>query len=89
MCERYINWLPPARSQLGTWPATQACALTGKGTGDLLVHRPVLRHTRQGELFSLCFLSMLKEVSSSYSYLVNILIDLHEDNVSIIKLIVY
>ena len=22
----------------GTWPATQACALTGNGTGDPLVH---------------------------------------------------
>ena len=27
---------------LGTWPATQACALTGNGTGDPLVHRPAL-----------------------------------------------
>ena len=28
--ERNINvWLPPMCPQLGTWPATQACALTG------------------------------------------------------------
>ena len=28
--ERNINvWLPLARPQLGTWPATEACALTG------------------------------------------------------------
>ena len=35
----------------GTWPATQACALTGNRTGDPLVHRPVLNppsHTSQG-----------------------------------------
>ena len=34
--------LPLMRPILGTWPATQACALTGKRTSDLLVHRPVL-----------------------------------------------
>ena len=36
---------------LGTWPATQVCALTGNRTGDPLVHRPVLiplSHTSQG-----------------------------------------
>ena len=36
---------------LGTWPTTQACALTGNRTGDLLVHRPTLNplsHTNQG-----------------------------------------
>ena len=27
--ERNIDWLPLAHPQLGTWPATQACALTG------------------------------------------------------------
>ena len=33
--ERNINvWLPLACPQLGTWPATQACALTGNGIGD-------------------------------------------------------
>ena len=34
-----------------TWPAVQACALTGNRTGDPLVHRPALNplsHTRQG-----------------------------------------
>ena len=34
-----------------TWPATQACALTGNQTGDPLVHRQVLSplsHTSQG-----------------------------------------
>ena len=40
---------------LGTWPATQACALTenqtGNRTGNPLVHRPALKplsHTSQG-----------------------------------------
>ena len=39
MCERIIDWLPLARHQLGTRPATQACALTRSWTGDFLVHR--------------------------------------------------
>ena len=29
MCNRYIHQLPLARPQLGTWPATQACAWLG------------------------------------------------------------
>ena len=36
-----------------TWPATQACALAGNGTGDPLGHRPALNplsHTSQGHL---------------------------------------
>ena len=37
MCERYIYQLPLARPLLGTWPTTQACALTRNQTGDLLV----------------------------------------------------
>ena len=40
---------------LGTWPATQACALTGNQTGDPLVRRLVLNplsHPNQGR--SLC-----------------------------------
>ena len=41
--ERNINvWLPLMRSLLGTWPATQAWALTGNQTGDPLVRSPVL-----------------------------------------------
>ena len=50
--ERTINvWLPLVHLQLGTWPTTQACALTGNQTGDLLVCRLVLNplsHTSQG-----------------------------------------
>ena len=34
--ERNINLLPLARLQWGTWPTTQACALTRSQTGDLL-----------------------------------------------------
>ena len=39
---------------VGTWPATQACALTGNQTSDHLVCRPAfspLSHTSQGCLF--------------------------------------
>ena len=32
-----IVWLPLMHPLLGTWPATQACALTGNQTGDSLV----------------------------------------------------
>ena len=51
--ERNINmWLPLSCLLLGTWPATQACALTGNQTGDPLVCRPALNplsQTSQGE----------------------------------------
>ena len=42
MCKRDINWLPLTHPQLGTWPATQACALTGNRPGDLSVQRQAL-----------------------------------------------
>ena len=52
--EKNINvWLPLTRPLLGTWPATQACALTGNGTGNPLVLRLALKplsHTSQGAL---------------------------------------
>ena len=35
-------WLPLARPPLGTWPATQACALTRNRTSEPLVCRLVL-----------------------------------------------
>ena len=41
---------------LGTWPTTQACALTGNQTNDPLVHRPTLNplsHTSQGKVLYL------------------------------------
>ena len=50
--DRNINmWLLLMHLLLGTWPATQACALTGNQTGDPLVCRPALNslnHTSQG-----------------------------------------
>ena len=42
--------LPLMRPLLGTWPATQACALTGNQSGNPLVRRLVLNplsHTNQ------------------------------------------
>ena len=43
---RNINvWLPLVSPPLGTWPAAQACALTGNRTRDPLVHR----HTQATE----------------------------------------
>ena len=44
-------WVPLARPRLGTWPAIQACALTGNQTSDPLVCRLALNplsHTSQG-----------------------------------------
>ena len=50
--ERNINvWLLLAHPPLGTWPATQACALTGNRTRDPLAHKSALNplsHTSQG-----------------------------------------
>ena len=40
--EKHQRVLPLMRPPLGTWPATQARALTGNRTGDPLVHRLVL-----------------------------------------------
>ena len=51
MCKRYIDRLPLTHTQLRTWPATQACALTGNQTGEVLVCRLALNplsHTGQG-----------------------------------------
>ena len=42
ICTKHINQLPLSRPQLGTWPATQACVLTGNQTSNLLVHREAL-----------------------------------------------
>ena len=51
-------WLPPTCPLLGTWPTTQACALTGNGTGDPFVHRPALNplsHTSRGKFLKAGF----------------------------------
>ena len=37
-------WLPLMHLLLGTWPTTQACALTGNRTGDPLVRSPCSIH---------------------------------------------
>ena len=43
--ERNINvWLTLTRPLLGTWPTTQACALTGNRTGNPLIRRLALTH---------------------------------------------
>ena len=45
-------WLPLMRPLLGTWPATQACALTGNRTGDPLICRSAinpLSYSNQGQ----------------------------------------
>ena len=51
--ERNINvWLPLMRPLLGSWPATQACALNGDQTREPLVHRLMLNplsHTSQDQ----------------------------------------
>ena len=44
-------WLPLTCRLPGTWPAAQACALTGNGISNPLVHRPALNplnHASQG-----------------------------------------
>ena len=54
--ERNKNmWLPLTCSLPGTWPAMQACALTGNRTSNPLVCRPLpypLSHTSQGQTLS-------------------------------------
>ena len=42
MCKIYIHQLSLTRPQPSIWPTTQACALTGNQTGDLLDHRLAL-----------------------------------------------
>ena len=72
--ERNINvWLPITGPSLGTWPATQACALTGSQTRDPLVHRltlnPLSQSTSQSNssfFFFFVLLCLLKHVSSVF-----------------------
>ena len=56
-------WLPLVHPLQGTWPATQACALTRNQTCDPLVHRPMLNplsYTSQGEDIYIYLKSPLK-----------------------------
>ena len=58
---------------LATWPATQACALTGNGTGDPLVHRLVLNplsHTSQGKS-DVSFVQFILEYILPFEAIVN------------------
>ena len=48
-------WWPLARPLLGSWPATQACALTGNRTRDPLVHRLALNPLSQGSSLTCIF----------------------------------
>ena len=67
MCERCIGQLPLSCPQLGTWPATQACAPIGNQTGDLLVHRLALNplsHTSQGQTTSFSFCELHSDMWS-------------------------
>ena len=53
-------WLLLALPVMGNWPATQACALPGNGTGNPLVLRPMpnpLSYSSQAEHFLFPFLS--------------------------------
>ena len=65
MCKRYINQLPLAYPQVGTWPSFQACALTGDQTSDPVVHRPALNplsHSSQGRCLIFEEFSMYRKV---------------------------
>ena len=57
--KRNLNvWLPLLCLNLGTWPTTQACVLTGYRTWDTLVCRPALNplsHTSQGHFYNTFF----------------------------------
>ena len=54
MCERDIDRSVASHMpHLGTWPATQTCALSGNQTSDLWIYRLVLSplsHTSQGSV---------------------------------------
>ena len=66
--ERYINlWLPLEHPLLGTWLATQACALTGNQTSNPLICRLVLNplsHTSVVTPFRINFFMCLGRTSS-------------------------
>ena len=74
MCERNIHWLPLARPPLGTWPATQACALTGDQIGNLSVYKITcnsLSHTSQGSFSYFKTGSIIVPASQRYSVCIN------------------
>ena len=59
---------------LGTWPATQACALTGNWTGDPLVHRPRTQSTEAHQpglkiFFKLKFFQEYRDRNTNWFFL--------------------
>ena len=62
--ERNINvQMPLMRPQLGTWPVTQACALTGNQTCDPLVCRPALNPLSSGSQGYIFFIFLMSPQS--------------------------
>lgn len=50
------GWVASRMPELGTWPTSLACALTGNQMCSLFVHSPVLtplNHTSQGKIYFL------------------------------------
>ena len=78
MCKRNIDHLLLECSQLGTWPTTQAYALTGNQTSNLLVCRPThspINHTVRtmiififSEYVMICVLTILHCLVLKMSY---------------------
>ena len=70
--EGNIDQLLLAHPQQGTWPTTQACALTGSGTCDLSVCRPALiplSHTSQGSFSSTYKCDQISNILKKYQLL--------------------
>ena len=59
------GWLLLTYPQLGTWPTTQACALTGNRTGDLSVCRQALNPLSLTSQGTSVFFFFFKEVIST------------------------
>ena len=74
-------WLPLMHPLLGTWPTTQACALTGNWTLDPLVCRlalNLLSHTSQGD--HVVFILLFVYVVYYIYWFVNVVLTLHSWN---------
>ena len=66
--ERNINvWFPLTHPLLGTWPATQACALTGNQTRDPLDPKPAFTPTTPASTDYAIFLNEERSVCLAYS----------------------
>ena len=70
MCERNINWLPFTCPQLGTWPTTQACALTQNQTNLQDAAQPTEpHHSKQDGSCCLIYSSTLCLLIGSFNSL--------------------